>query len=411
MSQVAVRQLLVIIRSAALLLLSAVAARGQGAKQSDALLVRGAVREMLMAVGETRLLYGLATPAMEKNAPTSESRYASSNEAVVTIGPDGVMRARSEGHAVVTATVPGLGSELVTRAVNVRVLRRRGQLIGSTAIASRPFGVAVRQDGLTLVGRQDADALARIRLPALAVSGSPIKVGRDPGDVAFSADGCRAYVTNVLGSSVSVVDVATGTELGRFKIAGSPLRVLPSPDGTRMYVTSSAGVVTVISTVADSVLQSISVGGFLNGIAAHPDRRVVYLSSTDGALIELDLELRGTAVLARGLGHLQDIALSPDARTLYAADERGRLHAIDLQRRTVETVNLPGGAFGLRLNPGGDLLYVSLPGAGRVLLLARASLAIVADLEVGGTPRRIGFSPDGSFAIVANEYDHVDFLF
>jgi len=395
----------------ALVCLAALARRSDAQRSPSAeVAAGGSIRELLMAVGESRSLFELSGSGAGKSSAVQGIQFESSNEAVVAVGTDGVMRAMRVGRASVTAVAPGLDGRLVTRGVDVRVLGRRGELIGSVAVGGRPFGVAVRADGLALVGRQDADSLSRIRLPRLAVAGS-IGVGRDPGDIAFGPDGCRAYVTNVLGSSVSVVDVATGTELGRFRVPGSPLRVLLSPDGSRVFATSSSGILTVISSAKDSVLETFRVGGVLNGIAARSDRAIVYLSSTAGDLVELDLERRRMAVIGRGMGRLQDIALAPDGQTLYAADEGGRLHALDLSTRQSRSVRLEAGAFGLRLHPGGSLLYVTQPGAGRVLIVSRLTLQTLATVEVGGQPRRIAFAPDGSFALVPNERDRLDVVF
>jgi YVTN family beta-propeller protein len=56
--------------------------------------------------------------------------------------------------------------------------------------------------------------------------------------VAVSIDGAQAYVTNVGGDTVSVIDTATNTVTDTITVGDGPNGVAVSPDGTLVYVSN-----------------------------------------------------------------------------------------------------------------------------------------------------------------------------
>jgi gluconolactonase len=68
-----------------------------------------------------------------------------------------------------------------------------------------------------------------------------IKVGLRPRDIVFSDDSSRAYVSNEIGASIAVVDVANGTVLNTYALPeGSlPMGVVLSPDNQTLYVANA----------------------------------------------------------------------------------------------------------------------------------------------------------------------------
>jgi YVTN family beta-propeller protein len=85
-----------------------------------------------------------------------------------------------------------------------------------------------------------------------------------------------AYVANA--QSVSVIDTATNKKVGTpipIPVGLAPLAVAVAPDGTRVYVTHTAGAagntVSVIDTATDIVVATVGVGSFPLGVAVAPD--------------------------------------------------------------------------------------------------------------------------------------------
>ncbi len=76
--------------------------------------------------------------------------------------------------------------------------------------------------------------------------------------MAVTPDGTRAYVTNNVGGTVSVIDTATNTVIdGPIDVGGLPLTVAVSPDGTRAYVANSPGTVSVINTANNKLVTTV----------------------------------------------------------------------------------------------------------------------------------------------------------
>jgi YVTN family beta-propeller protein len=92
------------------------------------------------------------------------------------------------------------------------------------------------------------------------------------------------------------------------------------------------------------------------------------------------------------------------------AREGGTVAVVDpASLQLLATVTNPnGGLFGLAITPDEQQVWVTSPGTGDVLIIDRAARKLLRKLTVGGVPRRITFSDDGSLAFIANENGWVD---
>ena len=99
-------------------------------------------------------------------------------------------------------------------------------------------GLAVSPDGHTAYVTHFflGSSVTVVDLDTGTVDGSDIIVGSGPTDVAFTPDGAHAYVANSgAGSSVSVIDTAT-RGVTTIPVDPFPASVAVSPDGTKVYV-------------------------------------------------------------------------------------------------------------------------------------------------------------------------------
>ncbi|HEX4562642.1 MAG TPA: YncE family protein, partial [Gemmatimonadales bacterium] len=110
-------------------------------------------------------------------------------------------------------------------------------------------------------------------------------------------------------------------------------------------------------------------------------------------------------------GHPQGIAVSSDGAELYVADEASdSLHILNLASGAqVGAVLLAGGAYDLQLSPDGTKLWVGEP-AGVIQVVNRVTRTVARTYVVGGTVRRMAFTPDGTTVVAANEGGWVDFI-
>ena len=71
-----------------------------------------------------------------------------------------------------------------------------------------------------------------------APAGTPTEVGAGPVAIALHPDGQRAYVTNFIDGTVSVINLATNTETATITVEEGAAGIVLSPDGSRAYVTN-----------------------------------------------------------------------------------------------------------------------------------------------------------------------------
>jgi YVTN family beta-propeller protein len=171
--------------------------------------------------------------------------------------------------------------------------------------AQYPSVLAVSPDGGTVaVALQQSDRVAL--LPVAGGTGKSVQVGRYPGGVAWDRDG-RAYVSNALDGTVSVVDAGTAkvvrtiSGLGGFN--AQPEGLVADPRSDRMYVAiTQRDAVGVIDTKALTVVKTVSVarpeaqGVQPTSLAVDPDGETLYVTdSGEDAIAAIALTDRVTA--------------------------------------------------------------------------------------------------------------------
>ena len=284
----------------------------------------------------------------------------------------------------------------------------------SVSLGGRPFGVAVSAHDVVYVTRLDAAAVTRFNGTATTVAAT-ITVGLTPTDVTFDPSGTRAYVANQSSQSVSIVNAATNAVEGTIPVTGDPFRVLVSPDATRLYVITNANVVYAIDLSTKAVVGQIGFGATPNGLAITADGSKLYVGTRAGqTVVEVSTSTMTALRTFTPGGTIQEVQLAPDGSELYTVNEEGSLFVYTLASGTLAaTINLGSGsgAFGAAITPSPDRtkLFVSLMWSGEVTVIDRATRAVTKTFYVGGTPRRMAFTANGT-AVVANESGYVTWL-
>src|SRR5205807_3946101 len=98
-----------------------------------------------------------------------------------------------------------------------------------------------------------------------------------------------AYIPDILGNTVGVLDTATGTITATVPVGYGPFGVAVNPEGTRVYVANacdsrgacgdSAGTVSVIDTGSNTVTATVTVGNAPVGVAVNPSGTRVYVAN------------------------------------------------------------------------------------------------------------------------------------
>jgi YVTN family beta-propeller protein len=122
-------------------------------------------------------------------------------------------------------------------------------------VGGTPTAIALSPDGNLLyiaVAGENAEDDGALRIIDLATGMriGNIGTGRNPSDVAVSADGTQVFVTNTDDGTVTVyTNTATELRVDEINAGRAPTDVAVSPDGTKFYVTNSDGTVVVLAAV------------------------------------------------------------------------------------------------------------------------------------------------------------------
>jgi len=276
-------------------------------------------------------------------------------------------------------------------------------------LAGGPFGLATDSSDTAYVGLASASQVARIDT-TLGVHAGNVAVGNTP--TGLVSDATRVWVTNQSSQTMSVID------RGTFSVTGPPVSLgitpyIPALHGGFLYVSGASTAVVRLDPATNALLSTLSgTWSHANGIAFHPTQPLMYVSARDsGEVTEVDLNTFTVGRRFTPGQQPQALVISPDGSELYVARETGPLAVLSTATGLIldEVMSATGG-FGMALTPDGSQLYLTRPGSGNVARVDRATRTQVGVLNTGGSPRRIGFSSNGTVAVITNEGGWVDLV-
>jgi YVTN family beta-propeller protein len=281
------------------------------------------------------------------------------------------------------------------------------------ALATLVFGLAVAAPAAfardAFVANAGSDRVVTIDTTIDETVGAPIGVGSNPGGIAITPDGERAYVANFESESVSVIDTVSGAVVTTITVGLHPRGVAITPDGTRAYVANEgSNSVSVIDTASnETVGLPITVGVEPLGVAITPDGTRAYVANwSPGSVSVIDTASNETVGLPIAVGsNPVAVAITPDGKRVYVAN-RGSdsVSAIDTASGAVATPITVGDApMGVAVTPDGSRAYVANENSDSVSVIDTESNDVVGGpIAVGEWPRGIAITPDGKRAYVAN---------
>lgn len=118
-----------------------------------------------------------------------------------------------------------------------------------------------------------------------------IPVGPGTEGLSLSPDGNFVYATSVLGNFIAKIDANRLRVIATSAAPRSPVRILPTPDGQKLIVNSSADNCTTAFRAADlSVEWSLDVGRQPIGLAVPNDATAFVAAMRDDRIVEVDLK-------------------------------------------------------------------------------------------------------------------------
>lgn len=267
--------------------------------------------------------------------------------------------------------------------------------------------VAVTPDGTTaLVVLSGPSQVAVIDVASRSVT-DLVDVGEDPQSIAITPDGAAAYVTNYVDGTVSTIDLATMTKDPVDLDIGPSVQGVAIDDRGEVAAVSYADGVRTIDVPTRTVDPgSIDAGKGPAGLAFTPDGSTLFVANQDGdpdpdpsksgEVSVLDLVTRTNVVDISGFEHPSDVVVTADGATVFVANfGNDYLSTIDVASLTKDAADLPAGDHpaALGLTPDGSTLYAANLDSADVTQVDVATRDAITDLQVGGGPAGVAFTP------------------
>jgi DNA-binding beta-propeller fold protein YncE len=190
--------------------------------------------------------------------------------------------------------------------------------------------------------------------------------------------------------------------------------VIVAPGDSTLWVAKQDSVY-AIDLKINVIIARFQIGGFGNGMAIARDT-LLYVSNQLGKVIEFNLRTRSMARTFAVADATQKLTVSQDGLVLYIAGAApsgtGLIEFWDLQAgRVLAFVTLPAAAYGIARRPSNGLLYAtSASGPGYLYVVDPATRSLISSTIIGGSPREVVFSEDGTIGIIPNGRGWVDFI-
>jgi YVTN family beta-propeller protein len=267
--------------------------------------------------------------------------------------------------------------------------------------------------GALLVLNKAENTLAIIDPTSFKVLGR-VPVGTGPHEVVASADGRRAYVANygtqqVLGNSISIIDLAARKELKRVELGPlfRPHGIVEV--GGKIYFTVEVNrAVARYDPAADRVDWVMGTGQTATHmLAVTPDGQRAYtanIASDTVTAIELNQPPGPKQITHISVGkNPEAIDVSPDGRELWVGQNGdGSISIIDTATNKVkETIKVGEVPIRVKFTPDGRRVLVSDAKANQLIVLDAATRKEVKRVAADGVPVGILITPDGRRAFVA----------
>jgi DNA-binding beta-propeller fold protein YncE len=239
---------------------------------------------------------------------------------------------------------------------------------------TRPHGVAWFAPDRIAVTTEGSRHL-RVVDPESGRIVAAIDTGQDGSHmVAVSADGSRAYVTNIGSGTTTAIDLAAGRKLADITTGAGSEALALTPDGRELWVAARAdGHLAIIDTTSLEVTMRLPLPGIPIRIALTPDGRTAFVTCAGSSeLVAFDVASR------REIGRRKvDVPLAPGAgQRPFAGIARGSA--------------LP---VGLRVAADGRSVHVAATMGDRVVRYDAATLEPLQSIEIGGEPDGLAVTP------------------
>lgn len=330
--------------------------------------------------------------------------------------------------ALLAATGPGLSAAdqlsppdlvfLASRDSNdLRIIdTRTDTVIKAIRTGRMPHMTIVGRSALTYTTGTGSNDLTILDASTLEVVGRIPLPGKGPEHGTISPDGRWLFVANVTGGSVAVVDLETRQPAKLLKGLARPHNIAFSADGAKAFIAQAASAELVVVDVARlAVAKRIRLArlpgraldegqGVNNAVPLHGTPLLAATVTAANALVLLDTARDAVVATIRVGQEPWEPYDTPDGRYVLTPNNGDKtISIVDVAKRAL-VASLPGGAdmTGIVFSADSRKAYVVSRGDGTILVLDLDRLAVARVLPVGSTPEVATRTADGRKVYVAS---------
>lgn len=169
----------------------------------------------------------------------------------------------------------------------------------------------------------DDSTVYRLDLETLAID-QVIPVGSVPKYVAVTPDGSQVLVTNWCSYDLSIIDVATGTEVDRVELGRYPRGIAVTSDSSTAYIALMGTYDILVLDLDDGSSDLLTgIGRGPRHLVLSPDDRTLYATiNGEGIVAKIDLATQEVVTTATGQAP-RSMDIAADGRSLYVVNYLG----------------------------------------------------------------------------------------
>jgi YVTN family beta-propeller protein len=233
-----------------------------------------------------------------------------------------------------------------------------------------------------------------------------ISVPASPSGVAVTPDGNYVYVACQGANSVVVISTATNTIVSTIAVGTTPVQLAITPNGAQVYVVvRGLNQVAVIDTASNTVLGTVAVGNRPVAVAFNLNGSRAYVPNLySGNVSVIDTASR-TVLSAFTAGSGPSAVTVTPANKIYVSNQYSNSVTVHDMTGALLT-SISGFAFPnwLAANPSGSRVFVSNGNSSSAGVIDTSSNTLMATVATGSSPTSVAVSSDGLNAYVVNEY-------
>lgn len=221
---------------------------------------------------------------------------------------------------------------------------------------------------------------------------------RPHGVVFMPGDESRVVVTSEATQLILVVNIAEGKveNIIPTQAQGSHM-VGVTADGKRAFTSNvGSGGISEMDLAGIKHVRAIAVAPRVEGLAVLPNGKEVWAgSNTNGTVSIIDAASGAIVHTLTGFSMPYRLAISADGRTAMICDpQANKVHIADVaQRRVIWSLDGLGSPRGVNISPDGKTAFVTLNSDRTVAIVDLTSRTILRQIAVGASPDGVGFGP------------------